>query len=405
MISVVEEIVTHFTLQVDTAKDIQCKFIQEFLDGLKDQSINFCFKLFFTAIVPELTPIMNFYVTDPLKNKYEAWLHSDAQSKESAVHDYFEEKFADHPEGEENAKKSKERFSSLKKFLKNPKDTMLAPFKDMWSYRNGEIPEHIEAAGKKVAEAHRYALPPPPDLGPFLRYSKFHDREHRVAQAENERKEIEKIEKIQKDQREEIKGIKRIERWLKRNPGKDLWEYLLKQSYWDYRKAYFKQNPIPETPKYSITGNGTVWSFIWTQIEEEYSGSSASALARQTALGTSGNKFVSAFSGPDLPVLDGGYSSGGICAGWEGDFQNHNPENIKKLTSRVHTIFANTRSNAQEIFRAMYDGLKVKDGGPTVGARWLQSMPFTGNNSLTYFMDNMAEAERYLIPVSFIYLC
>jgi hypothetical protein len=46
----------------------------------------------------------------------------------------------------------------------------------------------------------------------------------------------------------------------------------------------------------------------------------------------------------------------------------------------------------------MYDGLKVKDGGPTVGARWLQSMPFTGNNSLAYFMDNMAEAERYLVP-------
>jgi len=37
------------------------------------KSIDSCFKLFFTAIVPELTPVMNYYVTDALQNKYEGW--------------------------------------------------------------------------------------------------------------------------------------------------------------------------------------------------------------------------------------------------------------------------------------------------------------------------------------------
>jgi hypothetical protein len=392
MVSVVEDIVTHFTLQVDTTKAQKCAFLEGLVKRLVEKSIDFCFKLFFTAIVPELTPVMNYYITDPLQNKYEGWLESDTPGSESSAHDAFEDKFADHPEGEENAKKSNGRFSSLKKFLTNPKDTILAPSNDAWSYWNGKVPEHIEATAVKNAETYRYALPPPPDLRAVLRYSKFHDRAHRVTQVENERKEIKEIKRIQKEEREERKAIKRIQRWMGKNPDKDLWEYLLKQSYGDYRKAYFKKNPQPENP--SNTGNGTVWSFIWKQIENKYT-TDPSVQTKVTAISKNVKNLV---SGPPLPALDGGYSDGGFCAGWEGDFKDHNPENIKKLTSRVHTIFANTRSNAQEVFKAMYDGLKVKDGGPTVGARWLQSMPFTGNNSLTYFMDSMAEAERYLVP-------
>ena len=87
MVSVVEDIVTHFTLQVDTTKAQKCAFLEGLVKRLVEKSIDFCFKLFFTAIVPELTPVMNYYVTDALQNKYEgwqnkykAWLESELQA-------------------------------------------------------------------------------------------------------------------------------------------------------------------------------------------------------------------------------------------------------------------------------------------------------------------------------------
>ena len=87
MVSVVEDIVTHFTLQVDTTKGQKCAFLEGLVKRLVEKSIDFCFKLFFTAIVPELTPVMNYYVTDALQNKYEgwqnkykAWLESELQA-------------------------------------------------------------------------------------------------------------------------------------------------------------------------------------------------------------------------------------------------------------------------------------------------------------------------------------
>jgi hypothetical protein len=106
----------------------------------------------------------------------------------------------------------------------------------------------------------------------------------------------------------------------------------------------------------------------------------------------------------NLPQLDGGYSAGGVCAGWEGDFEDHLPENINKLRSRVGTIFSKTRENAQNVFQAMYMGLKVKDGMPTVGARWLQNTPFTGNISLTNYMNHISQTEKYLYPSTLLAL-
>jgi hypothetical protein len=43
MMSVGEDIVTHFTLQVDTTKERKCQFLQEFLNRLRGKSIEFCF--------------------------------------------------------------------------------------------------------------------------------------------------------------------------------------------------------------------------------------------------------------------------------------------------------------------------------------------------------------------------
>jgi hypothetical protein len=364
MATVAEDIVTHFTLQVDPTKELKCAIINELVNQIQSSAINLCGKLFFSAVVPELMPVLNL-VKDPLKNKYDAWLNSDSQSSG--------------------------RRSRFKKFLKNPKEKIkdailtpiLTPLKDMRSYMKGEVPKHIEAAAKEAAAnmlAHPDRSNPesPPDLGAILRWSKFDNR------------------KIQKDQREEIKKIKRINRWIKRHPGKDVQEFYDKKSYRNHRKAYLKENPKGSL---SNVAKNTVQSFIWNNVVTNTNITTPilGLMVPKKLTTIRKSDRCSVFTRPALPALDGGHSKGGLCAEWEGDFTDQNPENIKKLKLRVHTIFANTRTNIQEIFRSMYDGLKVPGGGPTVGARWLQSMPFTGNNSLTYFMDNMAEAERYLV--------
>lgn len=102
----------------------------------------------------------------------------------------------------------------------------------------------------------------------------------------------------------------------------------------------------------------------------------------------------------DLPAINGGQGVGWMCSDFEGDWKDHNAQNIEILKKRISAELDNGRRQVSTLFKEMYEGATPEPGQPSMVARWMTARKWVGKNepgTVEYDLNHKDANYRHVI--------
>jgi hypothetical protein len=102
----------------------------------------------------------------------------------------------------------------------------------------------------------------------------------------------------------------------------------------------------------------------------------------------------------ELPAINGGQGVGWMCSDFEGDWKDHNAQNIEILKKRISAELDNGRRQVSTLFKEMYEGATPELGQPSMVARWMTARKWVGKTepgTVQYDLNHKETNYRHVI--------